>query len=115
MTERIEQIRAEAQHGIDAAADTQALEEARIRYLGRKAELPNLLRNVAQLQPSERAATGKASNEARRVLEQAIERKGEELPARELEQKLPDQSATSGADREPHRHFARSCARAAQQ
>jgi phenylalanyl-tRNA synthetase alpha chain len=88
MTERIEQIRAEAQQAIDAAGDTAALEEARIRYLGRKAELPNLLRNVAQLEPQERAATGKAANQARRALEEAIDRKGHELAARELEQKL---------------------------
>jgi phenylalanyl-tRNA synthetase alpha chain len=88
VTERIEQIRAEAQQAIDAAGDTHALEEARIRYLGRKAELPNLLRNVAQLQPSERAATGKAANQARRALEEAFERRGHELAARELEQKL---------------------------
>jgi phenylalanyl-tRNA synthetase alpha chain len=88
MTERIEQIRAEAQQAIDAAADTQALEEARIRYLGRKAELPNLLRGVAQLEPQERAATGKAANQARRALEEAIERRSHELAARELEQKL---------------------------
>jgi phenylalanyl-tRNA synthetase alpha chain len=88
MTERIEQIKAEARQAIDAAGDTQALEEARIRYLGRKAELPNLLRNVAQLAPQERAATGKAANEARRALEQAIERKTLELAALELEQKL---------------------------
>src|ERR1700744_2512955 len=88
MTERIEQIKAEAQEAIDAASDTHALEEARIRFLGRKAELPNLLRNVAQLEPQERAATGKAANQARRALEEAIERKSHELAARELEQKL---------------------------
>jgi phenylalanyl-tRNA synthetase alpha chain len=88
MTERIEQIKAEATQAIEAAGDTHALEEARIRYLGRKAELPNLLRNVAQLEPQARAATGKAANEARRALEQAIERKTNELAARELEQKL---------------------------
>jgi phenylalanyl-tRNA synthetase alpha chain len=88
MTERIEQIKAEAMRAIDAAGDTHALEEVRIRHLGRKAELPNLLRNVAHLPPQERAATGKAANEARRALEQAIERKTHELAARELEQKL---------------------------
>jgi phenylalanyl-tRNA synthetase alpha chain len=88
MTERIEQIRAEAERAIDAARDTAALEEARIRYLGRKAELPNLLRGVARLDPQERAATGKAANEARRALEDAIERKTKDLAARELDQKL---------------------------
>jgi len=88
VTDRIEQIKTEAERAIAAADDTHALEEARIRYLGRKAELPNLLRNVAQLEPEERAATGKAANEARRALEQAIELKTHELATRELERKL---------------------------
>jgi phenylalanyl-tRNA synthetase alpha chain len=88
MTERIAQIEAEAIAAIEAAGDTAALEEARIRYLGRKAELPNLLRNVAGLPPHGRAATGKAANQARQKLEQAIERKQGELASRELEQRL---------------------------
>src|SRR5205807_2450046 len=68
--------------------DSDALEQARIRYLGRKAELPNLLRSVAQLPAEERAATGKAANEARRVLEDAIEHRSRTLAAQELDQKL---------------------------
>ena len=54
MIDRIEQLEQEARAAVDAAADTDALEDVRIRYLGRKAELPNLLRGVAQL-PPERA------------------------------------------------------------
>jgi phenylalanyl-tRNA synthetase alpha chain len=88
MSERIEAIRREAQAAIDAAADTHELEQARIRYLGRKAELPNLLRGVAQLPPEARAATGQAANAARHALEQAIERRAGELATRELEQRL---------------------------
>ena len=49
MTDRIDQIRAEAEEAIAAASDTTTLEDVRIRYLGRKAELPNLLRTVAEL------------------------------------------------------------------
>jgi phenylalanyl-tRNA synthetase alpha chain len=90
MTERIDAIRSEAQAAIDAAADTQALEEVRIRYLGRKAELPNLLRGVAQLPPQERAATGKAANAARQALEQALERRAAELSGQELERRLAE-------------------------
>src|SRR5438105_9870308 len=88
MTDRIEQIRAEAEEAIMAATDTQTLENVRIHYLGRKAELPNLLRNVAELPPSERAATGKAANEARKALEAAIETRAEQLAAQELDQRL---------------------------
>jgi phenylalanyl-tRNA synthetase alpha chain len=88
MIERIAQIRQQAQEAIAAAQSTQVLEEARIRWLGRKAELPNLLRGVAELAPEERAATGKAANQARQALEAAIERKAGELAAVELDQRL---------------------------
>ncbi len=88
MTERIEELRREAEAAIAAATSTDALEDVRIRFLGRKAELPNLLRGVAQLPPEERAATGKAANQARQALERAIEAKAGELAAAELDQRL---------------------------
>ncbi len=67
--DRIETISAEAQAAIEAAATTAALEDVRVHFLGRKAELPNLLRGVAELPPPERGAVGKAANAARRQLE----------------------------------------------
>jgi phenylalanyl-tRNA synthetase alpha chain len=90
MTGRIAELQHEAEAAIAAAADTAALEDARIRYLGRKAELPNLLRTVASLPPEERAATGKAANQARQALEQAIEQRAQTLEAAELEQRLTE-------------------------
>jgi phenylalanyl-tRNA synthetase alpha chain len=88
MSDRIGQIRQEAEAAIAAAGSTSALEDIRIRYLGRKAELPNLLRSVAELPPQERAATGKAANQARQALEATIERKAGELAAAELAERL---------------------------
>src|ERR1700729_4347937 len=87
-TDRISQIEQEATEAIASASTTAALEEIRVRYLGRKAELPNLLRSVAELPPEERAATGKAANQARRALEGAIESRGGELASTELEARL---------------------------
>jgi phenylalanyl-tRNA synthetase alpha chain len=88
MTDRIEQIKAEAQQAIATATDTATLEHVRIQYLGRKAELPNLLRSVAELPPEQRGPTGKAANEARKALEAAIEQRTNQLAAIELEQRL---------------------------
>jgi phenylalanyl-tRNA synthetase alpha chain len=90
MSDRVAQIEAEAQAAIDAATSTEALEEVRIRYLGRKAELPNLLRGVAQLPPEQRAATGKAANQARQALEAAIESKTRQLADSELDTRLQE-------------------------
>src|ERR671915_773009 len=88
MTGKIEELQAQGAAAIAAAEDTTALEEARIAYLGRKAELPNLLRGVAQLPPEERGAIGRAANEARRALEAAVEARRAELERAELDARL---------------------------
>jgi phenylalanyl-tRNA synthetase alpha chain len=88
MIERIEQLRAEAEEQIAAAATSAALEELRVRYLGRKAELPQLLRGVAQLEPARRGEVGKAANEARHALERTIEQRAAQLGSQELDERL---------------------------
>jgi len=90
MIERIAELRAEAQAAIEGASTTTELEELRVRYLGRKAQLPNILRGIAQLQPAERGPTGKAANQARQALEAQIARRGEQLAEGELEDRLRD-------------------------
>jgi phenylalanyl-tRNA synthetase alpha chain len=88
MIERIDELRAEAEEAIATADSTNALEELRVRYLGRKAELPNLLRGVAQLPADQRGTVGRAANQARQALEELIERRTGELEATELDTRL---------------------------
>jgi len=88
MIDRIEQLRSEAESAISAAASSEALEELRVRYLGRKAELPQLLRAVAELDPDQRAQVGKAANQARQALEALIGARTGELSAGELDGRL---------------------------
>jgi phenylalanyl-tRNA synthetase alpha chain len=88
MIERIEQLRNEAEAAIAVASTSDALEQARVRYLGRKAELPNLLRGVAELPPEQRGEVGRAANVARKRLEELIERRARELGAGELDARL---------------------------
>ena len=90
MIDQIRQIEHDAQAAIGAATTTDALEEARIRFLGRKAELPNLLRGVAQLPPEQRAEVGKAANQARQELEAAVARRSQALAASELDVRLAE-------------------------
>jgi phenylalanyl-tRNA synthetase alpha chain len=88
MIERIDELRSQAEVEIASAASAEALEGLRVRHLGRKAELPQLLRGVAQLPAQERAATGAAANEARRALEAMLEQRAAELRASELGHQL---------------------------
>jgi len=88
MIERIAELRAEAEAAIAAASTSAELERQRVRYLGRKAELPNALRTIAQLEPEQRGPTGRAANQARQALEALIARRAGQLQADELEQRL---------------------------
>ncbi|MGD0455390.1 MAG: phenylalanine--tRNA ligase subunit alpha, partial [Solirubrobacteraceae bacterium] len=88
MIDRIQELRGEADSAIAAAASSVQLEELRVRYLGRKAELPQMLRGVAALEPEQRGAVGKAANQARQALEALIQARAEELAVGELEQQL---------------------------
>ena len=90
MTDRIAALRAEAEAAIAAAESTDALEAARVRFLGRKAELPNLLRGVRDLPPAERGTVGKAANAARQALEALIEARAAALDAAELDARLAE-------------------------
>jgi phenylalanyl-tRNA synthetase alpha chain len=86
--DRIAELRARAEAEIGAAADSARLEQLRIAHLGRRAELPQLLRGVASLPPDQRAAVGGAANAARVALDSLIERRATELEAGELDARL---------------------------
>jgi phenylalanyl-tRNA synthetase alpha chain len=88
MLDRIESIHDDAVAAIGAAGTTDELEELRVRFLGRKAELPNLLRGVGELAPEERGAVGKRANEVRRALEERLGEARDRLDAAELDTRL---------------------------
>jgi phenylalanyl-tRNA synthetase alpha chain len=88
--DRIAQLLSEGSAAVSAAADTDALEQARIAYLGRNADLPQLLRTVAALPPDERAAVGSSANAARQQLSALIEAREAQLAGAELDARLVD-------------------------
>ncbi|MDX6626790.1 MAG: phenylalanyl-tRNA synthetase alpha chain [Solirubrobacterales bacterium] len=88
MLERIEEIRGEAAAAIEAAASSAELEELRVRFLGRKAELTTILRGIAGLPAEERGSVGSAANKARIELEGLLEASAERLDAAELDARL---------------------------
>src|SRR3954469_5066892 len=88
MNDRISELRAAGEAAIADAPGSAELEDVRVRFLGRKAELPNLLRGLAALPPEERGAVGRAANEARRALHAAIAARRQALESGELEARL---------------------------
>jgi phenylalanyl-tRNA synthetase alpha chain len=88
MLDRIEEIHDQGLAAVDAAGSTEELEELRVRLLGRKAELPNLLRGVRDLPPEQRGQVGKRANEVRQALEARLDAARARLDAAELDARL---------------------------
>lgn len=88
MLERIDELQKQAENAVTAADSTQTLEQIRVDFLGRKAELPNLLRGVADLEPAQRGIVGKQANVARQAITEAIDAKISALAEAELSERL---------------------------
>ena len=92
MKETLEQIRREALDALAGAADAQALEELRVKYLGKKGALTAVLKQMGKLSAEERPIIGQLANEVRAALESGLEARGRELEAKALEQRLEDEA-----------------------
>jgi phenylalanyl-tRNA synthetase alpha chain len=85
---RIEELRDEALSAVTTAGTTRELEDIRVRYLGRSAELTEIKRGIRDLPGDERKAVGASSNKASREIEVALAERLEVLSAAEREEKL---------------------------
>ena len=88
MKEQLEQIRREALAAMDAAADSQALETLRVKYLGKKGELTAVLKMMGKLSAEERPVMGQVANAVRADIEEKLEAVKAKLAAKALEARL---------------------------
>ena len=76
----LDQLRSEAEAAIAAAGSAAELEELRVRYLGRKAELTATLRSIGELPADQRGPVGKAANEVKQELEGLLHARRRDRP-----------------------------------
>ncbi len=88
MKEQLAKIKSEALAAFGAVASPAALDELRVKYLGKKGELTAVLKQMGRLTPEERPAMGALANEVRAALEGAIESASKKLEASAMEARL---------------------------
>jgi phenylalanyl-tRNA synthetase alpha chain len=69
----LDALRAEALSRIEGSADAGELEEARVRFLGRKGRLTAIMRQLAALPDEQRPAIGALANRIKQALEERIQ------------------------------------------
>lgn len=92
MKEKIEKIEKEAKELLEKIENMQALNEIKIKYLGKKSELSNLLKEMANLSKEERPIIGALANKVRKEIEEKISEKEAILAQKELNEKLQKES-----------------------
>ena len=78
----------EARRRLAEATDLAGLDAVRVAYLGKKGRLTEELKSLGGLPVEERPAAGQAINQAKRALQEAIDRRREELDAERLRDRL---------------------------
>ena len=88
MKEQLELIRQNALAALDAAETPAALEELRVKLLGKKGELTAVLKMMGKLSPEERPIMGQMANAVRAEIEEKLEACKASIGAKVLEAKL---------------------------
>ncbi len=108
MKEKLEQIRQEALSAFAQAGSAQDLDALRVKYLGKKGELTNVLKMMGSLSAEERPVVGQMANEVREALTAALEERQAALEEEALDQRLAaealDVTIPGNAPHLGHRH-----------
>ena len=88
MQEKLLAIKEAAFNEISAAENSGALEEIRVKYLGKKGELTTILRGMGALSKEERPIVGKLVNEAKNEVEERLEEVSAKIKEKEKNDKL---------------------------
>ncbi|HBL81229.1 MAG TPA: phenylalanine--tRNA ligase subunit alpha [Clostridiales bacterium] len=91
MKEQLLSIKKAAEEKLSQLHTVQSLEDIRIRVLGKKGELTQVLRQMGSLSAEERPVIGALANDIRTAIENSIAEKRNELLKAEREQKLKDE------------------------
>ncbi|HHV60838.1 MAG TPA: phenylalanine--tRNA ligase subunit alpha [Clostridiaceae bacterium] len=88
MKQQLENIKKVASDELKTIKSISDLEKFRVKYLGKKGELTDVLRGMGKLSNEERPVIGKLANEVRFFIEESIEERSKELAKEEQRQRI---------------------------
>lgn len=88
MQERLKQILEESKKQLEEAVSVADAEDVRVKVLGKKGQLTEILRSMGQLAPEERKELGQAANQVRSEVEKMLDETFENLKSKAREAKF---------------------------
>ena len=92
MKQLMQELRESSLQAIVNTESAEELEALRVKYLGKKGELTGILRQMGKLSAEERPVMGQLANELRADIENALEKRKEELGSVMLAKKLQEET-----------------------
>ena len=92
MKQQLEQIKNQAIEELKSAADLKAVDDVRVKYLGKKGELTAILKQMGGLSPEERPIVGQLANKIRAEIEETLSETLAILKDKETEQRLAEET-----------------------
>lgn len=88
MKNKLNEIQEAALRKIEEAKDSEALQEIKVKYLGKKGELTTILKSMGSLSKEERPVMGKLVNDVKKVVEEKLEEAIKKIKEEEKNKKL---------------------------
>ena len=88
MKQALEQIRDQALSAIAQAENSRAVDDIRVKFLGKKGELTSILKQMGKLSAEERPVIGQLANQIRGELEQAIAAAQQKMKEKQLQMQI---------------------------
>lgn len=106
MKERLLALQAEALQELERVENAQQLQELRVKYLGKKGPLTEILRGMGALSAEERPVIGQVANDVRAAIERGIEEKQAAYAEAETARRLKAETIDVTLPGRPVRHGA---------
>ena len=88
MNDKINKILEEAKQELCSADTLQKINDLKVRFLGKKGSVTQLMKGIGEAAPEKRAEIGQMINQARKKIEDSLESARESLARKEKELKL---------------------------
>jgi len=85
---RLKAFQKEASLELERTEQTQGLQELKVRFLGKKGPITEIMKGLGKLDATERAAVGQVANQVKEQLQQALQQKLEKLETQSLSEAL---------------------------
>ena len=92
MLDRLKELQVEALKEVGCVPDLKGLNDLRIKYLGKKGPIQEVMKNMKDMDPEARKSIGQISNQVKTAISREIEVKREELEAAAIASQLANEN-----------------------